>query len=156
MSLLAALIPGRRIESHTIKRGSTTSELIVEWMETSLLPLIRRAFEGSPVAVAMDNARCHGAAVQECIVRNGYRYLNAVPYSPQASPVEGAFSQVKSLVSRRVPSDGNQLIEQIKRGVESATEDNTWNYLKARWSAMKLAQRGFLLGSDHVINFIEE
>ena len=97
MSLLAALIPGRKIESYTIKRGSITSELIVEWMETSLLPLIRRAFEGSPVAVVMDNARCHGAAVQECIVRNGYRYLNAVPYSPQASPVEGASAKSRAL-----------------------------------------------------------
>ena len=114
--LLAALSPGRKIESYTIKRGSITSELIVEWMETSLLPLIRRAFEGSPVAVVMDNARRHGAAVQECIVRNGYRYLKTVPYSPQASPVEGAFSQVKSLVSRRAPPDGDQLMEQIRRG----------------------------------------
>ena len=104
----------------------------------------------------MDNARCHGAAVQECIVRNGYRYLKTVPYSPQTNPIERVFSQVKSFVSRRVPSDGNQLIEQIKSGVESVTEDNTWNYLKAHWSVMKLIQRGFLLGSDHVINFIGE
>ena len=156
VSLLAALIPGRRIESYMIRRGSITSELIVEWMETNLFPLIRKVFERAPVVIVMDNARCHGAAVQECIVRNGYRYLKTVPYSPQTNPIERVFSQVKSFVSRRVPSDGNQLIEQIKSGVESVTEDNTWKYLKAHWSVMKLIQRGFLLGSDHVINFIEE
>ena len=103
----------------------------------------------------MDNARCHGIAVQEYIVRNGYRYLKTVPYSPQTNPIERVFSQVKSFVPRKVPSDGNQLIEQIERGVKSVTEDNTWNYLKAHWSVMKLIQRGFLLGSDRVINFIE-
>ena len=44
VSLLAALIPGRRMESYTIRDGSITSEIIVEWMESDLSPLCRRTF----------------------------------------------------------------------------------------------------------------
>ena len=49
----------------------------------------------------MDNAKCHGNAVEECIATNGYRFLKTVPYSPQMNPIERVFSQVKSYVSRR-------------------------------------------------------
>lgn len=43
-------------------------EIVVEWMESDRSPL-------QPVVSVMDNARCHGGVVEECIVRNGFRYL---------------------------------------------------------------------------------
>lgn len=103
----------------------------------------------------MDNAQCHGLAVQECIVRNGYRYLKTVPYSPQTNPIERMFSQVKSFVSGRTKANGTQLMAQIREGVGSVTPDHTTNYLRAHLSVLELIQSGFLLGSDHVFKLVE-
>ena len=155
ISLLAALIPGRPVESYHIKRGPITSEDIVTWMNNDLFPLCEREFAGQPVAIVMDNAQCHGQAVQQSITEHGYRFLKTVPYSPQTNPIERMFSQVKSFVSRRTKENGSQLIAQIQEGIRSVTSENTTNYLRAHLSVLELIQRGFLLGSDHVFKLAE-
>ena len=88
ISLLAALVPGRRIESYSIQRGAMNSEKIVEWMQTDLFPYLRRIFPGNTVVIVMDSAQCHGAAVQTCITENNFGFLKTVPYSPQTNPIE--------------------------------------------------------------------
>ena len=155
ISLLAALIPGRPVESYHIKRGPITSEDIVTWMNNDLFPLCEREFAGQPVVIVMDNAQCHGLAVQQSITEHGYRFLKTVPYSPQTNPIERMFSQVKSFVSRRTKENGSQLIAQIQEGIRSVTSENTTNYLRAHLSVLELIQRGFLLGSDHVFKLAE-
>lgn len=127
ISLLAALIPGRPVESFLIKRGSITSDDIVGWMNNDLFPLCKREFAGQPVVIVMDNAQCHGLAVQQSITEHGYRFLKTVPYSPQTNPIERMFSQVKSFVSRRTKANGNQLISQIQEGIRCVTPENTTN-----------------------------
>ena len=156
VSLLAALIPGQKIESYVIKDGPITSETVVKWMESSLFPLCRRVFPLQTVVIVMDNAGCHGSLVEGCIVRNGFRYLKTIPYSPQTNPIERVFSQIKAFVARRSHADGSELKSQIKQGIESVTEENTTNYLRAHLSVMEQIQRGFLLGSDHVFNCVDE
>ena len=155
ISLLAALIPGREIESYSIQRGAMTGERIVEWMQSDLFPYLRRVFPGRTAVMVMDNAQCHGVAVQRCITENNFRFLKTVPYSPQTNPIERVFSQVKSFVSRRTPADGTQLMSQIEEGVKSVTPEQTINYLKAHWGTMNDILRGIQPGSDHVVAFVE-
>ena len=150
VSLLAALIPGRKMESYVIRDGSITGEIIVEWMESNLFPLCRRVFPLQPVIIVMDNARCHGSLVESCILRNGFRYLKTVPYSPRTNPIERSFSQIKSYVAKRTHADRSGLKAQIKQGIESVTEQHTTNYLGTHLAILEQIQRGFLLGSDHV------
>ena len=90
------------------------------------------------------------------IAENGYRFLKTIPYSPQTNPIERVFSQVKAYVSRRTHANGEQLIAQIEEGISSITEQNTWNYIRAHLSVLKLILRGYQLGSDHVFAYIEE
>ena len=156
ISLLAAMTQGKKIDCYHIKRGSITSEVIVEWMERNLFPYCRREFGNSPVVIVMDNAQCHGSAVEACIARNGYRFLKTIPYSPQTNPIERVFSQIKSHVARRVRASGDELIEQIKEGIRSVTEEHVTNYMRAHLAVIELIQRDFLLGSDHVFGFMDE
>lgn len=125
-------------------------------MERNLFPYCRREHGNNPVVIVMDNAQCHGSAVEACIARNGYRFLKTIPYSPQTNPIERVFSQIKSHVARRVHVNGDELVEQIKEGIRSVTEDHTINYMRAHLAVIELIQRGFLLGSDHVFSFTNE
>ena len=86
MSLLAAPIQGRPVESFHIKRGSITSDDIVMWMGNNLFPLCEREFAGQPVIIIMDDAQCHSLAVLQSITEHGYRFLKTVPFSPQNKP----------------------------------------------------------------------
>lgn len=155
ISLIAALIPGRKIESYSIQRGAMTGERIVEWMQSNLFPHLRIIFPGKTVVIIMDNAKCHSVIVQTCITENNYRFLKTVPYSPQTNPIERVFSQVKSFVARRTPADGIQLMAQIEEGVKSVSPEQTINYLKAHWGVLSDILRGIQPGSDHVVAFIE-
>ena len=150
ISLLAALIPGKRIESYSIQRGAMTGERIVEWMQSNLFPYLRRVFPERTAVIVMDNAQCHGTAVQTCIAQNNFRFLKTVPYSPQTNPIERSFSQIKSYVAKRTHADRSGLKAQIKQGIESVTEQHTTNYLGTHLAILEQIQRGFLLGSDHV------
>ena len=156
VSLLAALIPGRKVEFYQIKKGSFTSDIIVEWLTRNLIPLCKRVYGTRPVVFVTDNAQCRGNAVEECIVINGYRFLKTVPYSPQMNPIERIFSQVKSYVSRRTRSDGRELVRQIVQGLESITEEQSTNYLMAHLQVLEDVQRGFKLGSYHIFSEVNE
>ena len=156
VSLLAALIPGRRMESYTIRDGAITSETVVEWMESNLFPLCGRTFPLQTVVVVTDNARCHGSLVENCVTRNGFRYLKTIPYGPQTNPIERASSQIKSFVARGSHADGSELKAQIRQGIESVAEQHTTNYLRAHLSVLEQMQRSFMLGSDHVFSCVDE
>lgn len=91
-SLLAATTQGEdRVLSH--KERVDSIRCIVEWMERELFPYCRREFGNSPVVFVMDNAQCHGSAVEACTAGNGCRFLETIPYGPQTNPVEGVFGQ---------------------------------------------------------------
>ena len=77
----AALIPGREIEPYSIQKGAMTGERIVEWMQGDLFP-------GRTVVVVMDNAQCHGVAVQACITESNFRFLETIPHSPRQTPLK--------------------------------------------------------------------
>ena len=147
--------PGEKGRGLPHPRGAMTGERIAEWMRGDLFPLLRGVFPDKPVVTVMDNAQCRGVAVQTCIGER-LQAPQGGALQPRTNPIEGVFSQVKSFVSRRTPVNGEELVTQIREGVASVTEENTWNYLKARWGVMKLILRGFQLGSDHVFAFVEE
>lgn len=99
VSLLAALVSGRAMESYVIKDGSMTGEITVEWMGSTLSPLCRGVFPLQPVVIAMDNAKHYGALVEGCIPRNGSRYRRQ-HHAAQTDPVECSSSQIESYVAR--------------------------------------------------------
>ena len=51
-----------------------------------------------------------------------------------------------------VRAGGEELIEQIREGIGSATEEHVTNYTRAHPAVVELIQRGFLLGSDHAFS----
>lgn len=155
ISLLASLVAGRKMECYLIHEGAITGEIIAQWIATSLVPYMRAVFGTRPCVVVMDNAACHGELATKAITSAGYRYLKTVPYSPQTNPIEKAFSQIKSHVSRRVTEDAASLKAQIIEGIRSVSETNANNYVAAQWDITELILRGFLLGSDHIFKFVE-
>ena len=69
----------------------------------------------------MDNAQCHGLAVQTSIVEEGYRHL-------KTSPIERMSSRMKSYVSRGTRAGGDELVARIKEGMGSVTEQHSRSY----------------------------
>ena len=155
ISLLAALVPGRKIECYMLQDGSITGEIFANWITNSLVPYLRAVFGSRPCVIVLDNAACHGCLATEAITRSGYRYLKTVPYSPQLNAIERAFSQIKNKVSRRVSENTASLKEQIIEGIKCVTEENTNNYEAVQWHVTELILRGFLIGSDHIFRFVE-
>lgn len=90
ISLLAALVPGRPVESYRIKRGPIASDDIVMWMNNGLFPLCEREFAGRLVVIGMD-----------WLCRTWVWVPEDSALLPQTNPIERMFSQVKSFVSRR-------------------------------------------------------
>ena len=84
-----------------LHRGSMDGDNFVKFLQTSLLPILQ-PFDwlNSRSVVILDNASIHHVQdVEDLIVTQaGSRICYLPPYSPDLNPVEGIFSQVKSIM----------------------------------------------------------
>ena len=83
-----------------LAEGNINGEWFTQFVESCLLPILN-PFNGvnQRSVVIMDNASIHHVdTVQDLIERAGARLIFLPPYSPDLNPVEGVFSQVKSMM----------------------------------------------------------
>jgi transposase len=77
--------------------GAVNAELFEKYIEHILLPSLQPG-----QIVVMDNARIHkGKRVQQLIEERGCQVLFLPAYSPDFSPIEEAFSKIKTLLRQR-------------------------------------------------------
>ena len=90
LRLLAAL-SNTRIQAEWVIEGSVDGDVFVTWLEQVLLPLLTPG-----QIVVMDNLSAHlRKEVRTLIEARGCSLLYLLPYSPDFSPIELAFSKIK-------------------------------------------------------------
>lgn len=83
-----------------LEKGNIDGERFTHFVESCFLPVLN-PFNGiNPCSVViMDNASIHHVdTVQNLIEGSGARLIFLPPYSPDLNPVEGIFSQIKSMM----------------------------------------------------------
>jgi len=100
--------------------GSTTKAVFEAYVEEVLAPSL------SPgQVVVMDNLSAHkGERVRELVEGRGAKLLFLPSYSPDFSPIEEAFSKLKSLLRRAEARTREALVEAIGRALDAVTSDD--------------------------------
>lgn len=80
-------------------RHTMTAALFEAWFERCLLPALDRKS-----VIILDNARFHRMKVlQEIVKPSGHIILPLAPYSPELSPIEKTWANIKRYVRRVLP-----------------------------------------------------
>ena len=75
--------------------------------------------------VVLDNLGAHkGRRVQELIKVRGARRLFFLTYSPDRSPIEGAFSKIKALLKKEAARTRETLVEAIGKALDAVTPED--------------------------------
>jgi len=116
--------------------GSTTRAVFEAYVERMLAPSLRPG-----QVVVMDNLGAHrGERVRELIEKRGCSLLFLPPYSPDFSPIEEAFSKVKTLLRKAKARTRSALVEAIGQAIGAVT---------ARDARGWFAHCGYPLGAQH-------
>ena len=100
--------------------GSTTKEVFEAYVEHFLAPVLRPG-----QVVVMDNLEADkGQGVRELIEGRGCELLYLLPYSPDFSPIEEAFSKIKGFLRQIGARTREALVESIGRALDPVT---TWD-----------------------------
>lgn len=87
--------------------GATTAAVFEAYLEQVLAPSLRPG-----QIVIMDNLGAHRPKrIRELIEKRGCELMYLPPYSPDYSPIEEAFSKIKSLLRRAAARSRKALIE---------------------------------------------
>ncbi len=97
--------------------GSTKKAVFETYVERVLAPSL------SPgQVVVMDNLGAHrGRRVGELVEARGCELLYLPPYSPDFSPIEEAFSKIKSLLRKAKARERGALVEAIGRALSAVS-----------------------------------
>jgi transposase len=100
--------------------GSTKKALFEAYVERVLAPSLS---EGR--VVVLDNLGAHrGRRVRELVEARGCELLSLAPYSPDFSPIEEAFSEVKALLRKAKARERGALVEAIGRALSAVTAED--------------------------------
>ncbi len=104
--------------------GSTTKAVFEAYVERVLAPSLRPG-----QVVVMDNLGAHrGDGVRGLIEGRGCELLYLPPYSPDFSPIEGAFSKLKTLLRKSKARSRGALVEAIGRALSAITTEDAAGY----------------------------
>ena len=88
-------------------------EAVEAFLQEDVLPCL---LPGS--VIVLDNARIHhGGQIKEMVTEAGCTLLYLPPYSPDFSPIEPAWSWIKSRVRQRCPRDSTNRVAAIEQSV---------------------------------------
>jgi transposase len=105
------------LDAPMVIEGAMDREAFVAWLRHFLVPTLTPG-----QVVLMDNLNVHkGAQVRAIIEGAGCGLVYLPPYSPDYSPIEGAYSKVKTLVRRAAKRTQGELEGAIGRAVEAVT-----------------------------------
>jgi len=97
--------------------GSTTKAVFEAYVEEVLAPSLRPGR-----VVVMDNLGAHrGEKVRELIEARGCELLFLPPYSPDFSPIEEAFSKLKTLLRKAQARSRGALVDAVGRALSAIT-----------------------------------
>jgi transposase len=100
--------------------GTTTGEVFEAYVERFLAPKLA---EGQVVVV--DNLNVHkGDRVRELVEARGASLLFLPSYSPDVSPIEEAFSKLKTILRRTAARTKGALVEAIGRALDAVTSQD--------------------------------
>jgi putative transposase len=92
-SLIAARVEGGGFIAPFLFQGHCDTDLFNAWLETCLCPLL-----GAPHVVVIDNVQFHKSdKTRQLIEGKGATLLFLPPYSPDLSPVENDFANMKNI-----------------------------------------------------------
>lgn len=104
----------------------TDGPIFLSFIRESLLPNLRPG-----QVIVMDNlAAHHAAAVRSLIESAGCRLVYLPPYSPDLSPIEPMWSQLKAELRRLNPRTMTTLNDAIDQALQTITAADCWNYFK--------------------------
>ena len=119
-SLLAAMDAGGLVATMTVE-GSTNKEVFLTYLEHVLCPALHPG-----QTVIMDNLSVHkNEQVRERIEAAGCRLVFLPAYSPDFSPIENAFSKLKSFLRKAKARTQETLEAAIAAGLATITSENT-------------------------------
>ena len=97
--------------------GATTKAVFEAYVELALAPSL---LPGR--VVVLDNLGAHkGNRIRQLVEERGCKLLFLPPYSPDFSPIEEAFSKVKTLLRTAAARTRDALVEAIGRALEAVT-----------------------------------
>ena len=115
-TLIAALTLAG-LDAPMVIEGAMDREAFVAWLTHFLVPMLAPGR-----VVVMDNLSVHkGRQVRQIIEQAGCSLVYLPAYSPDYSPIEGAYSKVKTLVRRAAKRTQGELEGAIGRAVEAVT-----------------------------------
>jgi len=104
--------------------GSTKKAVFEAYVEEVLAPSLRPG-----QVVVMDNLGAHRSErVRELVEGQDCELLFLPPYSPDFSPIEEAFSKIKTLLRKAKARDRSALVEAIGRALSAVTADDARGY----------------------------
>jgi transposase len=104
--------------------GSTTARAFEAYVERFLAPALKPG-----QLVILDNLGAHkGDRVRELVEARGCQLIFLPAYSPDFSPIEEAFSKVKTLLSKAACRTREALVEEIGRALEAVTSQDARGY----------------------------
>ena len=104
--------------------GSTTKAVFEAYVERVLAPSLHPG-----QVVVMDNLGAHrGDGVRELIEGRGCELVLLPAYSPDFSPIEEAFSKLKTLLRKSQARSRDALVEAIGRALSAITPEDAAGY----------------------------
>jgi transposase len=108
------------IEASMVIEGAVNTAVFEAYVEQVLCPTLR-----SGDIVLMDNLSCHkGPKVEMLIAQRGASLLWLPPYSPDFSPIEHAFSKLKTFLRQAKAQSLQALVEAITQGLLTISEQD--------------------------------
>ena len=104
--------------------GSTKKAVFEAYVEEVLTPSLRAG-----QVVILDNLGAHkGERVRQLVEARGCELVFLAPYSPDFSPIEEAFSKIKSLLRKAKARERDALVEAIGRALSAITARDARGY----------------------------
>lgn len=107
-----------------VVEGAVTTAVMETYLQHILLPTLRVGD-----VVILDNLSVHHAAtVTQLLTQHGCQVLFLPPYSPDFSPIENAFSKIKTILRRLRAQTVDALLEAIVQALDAITPWNAIGY----------------------------
>jgi transposase len=106
---LAGVLGLEGIVAPLMLRGSMDGEAFVGYIEQFVAPALRPGH-----VLLMDNLNVHkSVAVREAIEARGAKLIFLPPYSPDLSPIERAWSKIKTLVRKAAARGWDEMVDVV-------------------------------------------
>lgn len=125
MTVAAALAP-EGILAPLLLEGPMTSAIFESYVEQFLVPELRPGD-----LVLMDNLRAHKTpAIRPLIESAGAKLLYLPPYSPDFSPIEPAWSKMKTTLRRLAARTRDRLLAAVEEALRAITPDDACGWFR--------------------------